>query len=77
MLPGLLAGSGLVLLSAMKELPATLLLAPAGWGTLATEIWTATESALFADASIAALLLIALSGVLTWALVIRRSDSLV
>jgi iron(III) transport system permease protein len=77
MLPGLLAGSGLVLLSAMKELPATLLLAPAGWQTLATEIWTATESALFADASIAALLLIALSGVLTWALVIRRSDSLV
>jgi iron(III) transport system permease protein len=77
MLPGLLAGSGLVLLSAMKELPATLLLAPAGWGTLATEIWTATESALFADASVAALLLIALSGVLTWALVIRRSDSLV
>jgi iron(III) transport system permease protein len=77
MLPGLLAGAGLVLLSVMKELPATLLLAPTGFNTLATRIWTATESAFFADASLAALLLIALSGVLTWLLVIRRAESLV
>lgn len=77
MAPGLLAGGGLVLLSAMKELPATLLLAPAGFQTLATEVWAATESAFFADASIAALALIALSGALTWALVIRRADVMV
>ena len=42
---------GLVLLSAMKELPATLLLAPPGFQTLATQIWVATEDAFFADAS--------------------------
>lgn len=74
MTPGLLAGAGLVLLSTMKELPATLLLAPAGFQTLAMDIWQATESAYFADASIASLVLIALSGLLTWSLVIRRSE---
>ena len=74
MLPGLLAGAGLVLLSSMKELPATLLLAPTGFQTLAMKVWTATESAFFADASLAALVLILLSGVLTWLLVIRRGD---
>ena len=53
--PGLLAGAGLVLLSTMKELPATLLLAPPGFETLATRIWNATEDAFLADASLAAL----------------------
>jgi iron(III) transport system permease protein len=74
MRPGLLAGAGLVLLNAMKELPATLLLAPAGFQTLAMKIWQASESAFFSDAAIAALILIALSGVLTWLLVIRRAE---
>lgn len=74
MMPGLLAGAGIVLLSAMKELPATLLLAPAGFQTLAMDIWQATESAFFAEASVASLVLIALSGILTWLLVIRRAE---
>jgi len=74
-LPGLLAGGGLVLLSTMKELPATLLLAPPGFETLATKIWNATEDAFLADASLAALLLLLLSGVLTWLLVVRRGDA--
>ena len=74
MLPALLAGAGLVLLSSMKELPATLLLAPAGFETLAMKVWTATESAFFADASLAALTMVLLSGILTWLLVIRRGD---
>ena len=77
MAPGLLAGGGLVLLSTMKELPATLLLAPIGFQTLAVRIWTATESAFFADASLASLVLILLSGFLTWLLVIRRSEALI
>ena len=76
MLPGLGAGAGLVLLSTMKELPATLLLAPPGFTTLATRIWNATQDAFWSDASLASLVLIALSGVLTWALVIRRFDAL-
>ena len=73
--PGLLAGAGLVLLSTMKELPATLLLAPPGFETLATRIWNATEDAFLADASLAALLLLALSGALTWFLVVRRGNA--
>lgn len=74
MRPGLLAGGGLVLLSTMKELPASLLLAPAGFQTLAMEIWGATESAYFGDASVLSLTLITLSGILTWLLVIRKAN---
>ena len=73
--PGLLAGAGLVLLSTMKELPATLLLAPPGFETLATRIWNATEDAFLADASLAALFLLLLSGVLTWLLVVRHGNA--
>jgi iron(III) transport system permease protein len=76
MLPGLAAGAGLVLLSTMKELPATLLLAPTGFETLATRIWSATESALFARAGLHALVLVALSALLTWLLTIRRLERL-
>jgi iron(III) transport system permease protein len=58
----------------MKELPATLLLAPAGFQTLATKIWTATEDGFLADASLAGLLLVALSAALTSLVVLRRSE---
>ncbi|MGQ0823494.1 MAG: ABC transporter permease [Actinomycetota bacterium] len=70
---GLLAGGGLVLLSTMKELPATLVLAPIETKTLATQIWGATEDGFFAQAGLAALVLLALSAALTWALIIRRT----
>lgn len=70
--PSALAGGGLVLLSIAKELPATLLLAPAGFQTLATRIWSATEDAYWSDASVMALVLVAVSGVLTWLLVLKR-----
>jgi iron(III) transport system permease protein len=76
MRPGLLAGGGLVLLSTVKELPATLLLAPAGTKTLATQVWNSYEDGFFADAGLAALVLLAVSGVLTWALVLRRAHHL-
>lgn len=59
--PGLLAGAALVFLTAMKELPATLLLAPTGFATLATEIWSAAAEAFFARAAAPALLLVAIS----------------
>jgi iron(III) transport system permease protein len=58
---GLLAGAALVFLNVMKELPATLLLRPIGFDTLATEIWTATSAAAYAEAAPAALLLVAVS----------------
>lgn len=74
MAPGLAAGGGLVLLATMKELPATLLLAPIGFDTLATRVWSATESGSLARAGLASLALVALTAVLTWALTIRRMD---
>jgi len=76
MMPSLAAGGGLVLLSVMKELPATLLLAPIGVDTLAMQIWGAAEEGFFAQAGLAALVLVGLSGVLTWLLTIRRMERL-
>jgi iron(III) transport system permease protein len=75
LVPGLTAAGGLILLSVLKELPATLLLAPIGFQTLATKIWGAAGEGFLADAGAASLVLIALSGVLTWALVLRRDDA--
>ena len=72
MLPGLAAGAGLVLLSTMKELPATLLLAPIGFRTLATRIWSSAEEGFLGRGRAPRLVLVAVSGVLTWVLVIRR-----
>jgi len=69
--PGVLAGFGLVFLAAIKELPATLLLAPVGAETLATLIWDATENADYAQAAIPGLLVVLLSSG-TVALVVRR-----
>lgn len=57
---GAIAGGGLVFLTAMKELPATLLLAPTGFDTLAVRVWSATNEAFFARAAAPALLLVAL-----------------
>lgn len=74
MMPGLLAGAGLVMLSTMKELPATLLLAPIGFDTLATEIWGAGDRGALSQGALASLMLVALSAVLTWAVVIRRIE---
>jgi iron(III) transport system permease protein len=74
MAPGLLAGAGLVMLSTMKELPATKLLAPPGFETLATEIWSAGETGALAQGAIASLFLVALSAVLTWLVVLRGAE---
>lgn len=73
--PGLIAGAGLVMLSTLKELPATLLLAPIGFQTLSTLIWGAAQDGFFAEVGAASLALIGLSWVLTWLLVLRRSPA--
>lgn len=70
--PGVFAGAGLVFLTAMKELPVTLLLAPTGFRTLATAVWGATSEAFFARAAAAALPLVLLSGVPLALLALRR-----
>ncbi|MEM6335437.1 MAG: iron ABC transporter permease [Bacteroidota bacterium] len=58
---GVLAGSALVFLSAMKELPITFLLAPVGYQTLALGVWSATREAVFDIAAPYALVLIVFS----------------
>jgi len=61
--PGLAAGGALVFLTCMKELPATLILSPLGFRTLATGVWASISEAFFAQAAAPALLLILLSSV--------------
>lgn len=70
---GILAGMALVFLSAMKELPTTLLLAPTGYKTLATGIWTASAEARLAQVGLPGLLLVAASA-LGLFIVLRQSD---
>jgi len=59
--PGLAAGASLAFLTIMKELPATLILAPIGFKTLATGVWAAVSEAFFAQAAAPALLIILMS----------------
>ncbi len=61
--PGLLAALGLVFLTVMKELPATLILSPFGYRSLATAVWNNIAEAFFAQAAAPALLLIILSSI--------------
>jgi iron(III) transport system permease protein len=61
--PGLLSGGTLVFLTVMKELPATLLLRPIGFDTLATRIWSATAEGFWARAAPPALLLILIAAI--------------
>ncbi len=64
---GLVSGGALVFLTAMKELPATLILSPIGFDTLAASVWTNINEAFFARAAAPTLLLILLSSVpLAW-----------
>ncbi len=58
---GLVAGVALVFLTTMKELPITLLLAPTGYATLATRIWSASNEAFYARAAAPALILVLIS----------------
>lgn len=64
--PGAMTGMALVFLTSMKELPATLILGPTGFQTLATRIWSATEEAFFARAASPALILLIVSGLSVW-----------
>jgi iron(III) transport system permease protein len=70
--PGVLAGATLVFLSTLKELPATLLLRPIGYDTLATEVWSATSVSAYGEAAPPALALIALAAPVVWALQLRQ-----
>ena len=69
---GILAGAALVFLSAMKELPATLLLRPIGFDTLATDIWKFTSVGAYSRAALPALVLILVSAPFVYLLSTRH-----
>lgn len=71
--PGALAGSAMVFLMTMKELPATLVLSPPGFETLATSVWSSASAAVFTRAAGPALLLVLAAGLPTAFLVLRST----
>lgn len=72
---GILTGSVLVFVDVMKELPATLLLRPIGYDTLATRIWQLTSESLWEAAALPALTIV-LAGAAPVAILIRQSRRL-
>lgn len=66
--PGVGAGAALVFVSVVTELTSTLLLAPIGTQTLATQVWANTSTLAFAAAAPYAVVLVGLSLVATWVL---------
>jgi iron(III) transport system permease protein len=69
---GLLSAGLLVLIEVMKEMPATLLLRPFGWDTLATRIFEMTSEGEWERAALPALTLV-FAGLLPVILLVRRS----
>lgn len=69
---GLLSGGTLVFLTVMKELPATLLLRPTGFDTLALRIWEHTKEGFYTRASAASLVLLLISAVPMYFLATRE-----
>jgi iron(III) transport system permease protein len=69
--PGLLAGGALVFLTSLKELPATLLLRPAGFDTLAVRVWIWAADGFYIQAAPAALFLV-LASALPLSFLLRR-----
>lgn len=69
---GALAGGALVFLTTLKELPATLLLAPTGFDTLATRIWSETAERFLTRAASSALFLIVIGSVPLAILMVRE-----
>lgn len=73
--PAVLSGLLLVFIDVVKELPATLILRPFNFETLATRVYRLASDERLAEASTAALIIVALSLLPTiWLLVLRRSD---
>ena len=66
--PSMLIAFAIVMLTCLKELPATLLLRPTGMETLATRLWNYTGVSAFSAAAPYALLIVLLGGIPTWLL---------
>lgn len=76
LVPGLSAAGGLVFLTALKELPITLLLSPIGFDTLAVNVWMSSNDAYYARAAFSALTLVLVAAIPVLVLALReRSPS--
>lgn len=68
--PGVVAAAMLVFLTAIKELPATLLLSPPGYETLPGIIWGSANTGSYASAALPSLILVGVAGlavgILAW-----------
>ena len=71
MIRGMLTATALVFLATMKELPLTFLLSPAGYETLALNVWSYTTEAMFAEAAPYALAILIFSAVFVGILIYR------
>ena len=74
LLRGMLTATAFVFLATMKELPFTFLLSPAGYETLALNVWSYTTEAMFAEAAPYALAILIFSGIFVW-LLIRQEQA--
>lgn len=74
-LGGVWVSLAFVFLSVMKELPLTLLVGPLDFQTLATNVWSYIEEAMFAEAAPFALVLVAISAVFVGVLLFTERKS--
>ena len=72
---GMLTATALVFLATMKELPLTFLLSPAGYETLALNVWSYTTEAMFAEAAPYALAILAFSGIFVGVLIRHEAQT--
>ncbi|MFP5224994.1 MAG: ABC transporter permease [Actinomycetota bacterium] len=72
MKPGLLAGAGLVMLTILKELPATIILSPPGFRSLAMRVYDESIAARYDQAALPALLILAISSIPLAGLLLRE-----
>jgi iron(III) transport system permease protein len=71
---GIVTGGALVFLTTMKELPATLLLRPTGFDTMAVRIWSSANEFFYARAAAPALLLVIVSAIPMYLMLSRLRD---
>lgn len=60
-MPGVLSGGALVMVSSLKELPVTLMLRPPGYDTLAVRIWIQASDGFYTNAAPAGLIIVVVS----------------
>lgn len=70
--PGMVAGGALVFLTVLKELPATIILSPPGFRSLAMRVYDASLSARYDQAAFPALVILAVSSIPLAGLLLRE-----